>query len=68
MSGHTNTGRVVTRHKTFDEVTVPYPDGVPLSDDDTTVVADPAEMELTAQAMMFVDTGIVLLKHNEQTH
>jgi hypothetical protein len=30
-------------------------------DDDATVVADPAEMELTAQATMFVDSGIVVL-------
>jgi len=53
------------RRKSIEEVTAPYPDGVPQWDDDTTVVADPAEMQMTAQAMMFVDTGIVVLANSE---
>jgi hypothetical protein len=61
-----NTCRVLTRRKPLDEVTVPYPAGVPLFDDDAaTVVADPAEMAMTAQAMMFVDTGIVVLSKGD---
>jgi hypothetical protein len=54
-------GRVIARRKSADEITVPYPAGVPpLDDDDTTLVADPAELEMSAQAMMFVDTGVIV--------
>jgi hypothetical protein len=66
MSGNAiNTGRVLTRRESFDEITAPYPAGFPVWDDDSTVVADPAEMLMTAQAMMFVDTGVVVLPKSE---
>jgi hypothetical protein len=53
-----SSGRVVTRRKQKDEITTPYPTGkTPAWDDEPTLVADPIEMQMTAQAMMFVDTG-----------
>jgi hypothetical protein len=70
MLGNASTrGRVVARRKPVDEVTIPvtYPAGVPPLEDDTTitVVTDPAEMQMTAQAMMFVDTGIVMVSKSD---
>jgi hypothetical protein len=35
-------------------------------DDDATVVADPAEMEMTARATMFVDSAIFVLRDDER--
>ena len=60
------TCRVLLRRERFDEVTVPYPPDFPQWDDDSTVVADPAEMQMTAQAMMFVDTGVIVLPKSDR--
>src|SRR5262245_13021990 len=63
MSGNTsNPCHPHTRRRDFrEEVTVQYPEGFPQWNDETTVTVDPAEMLLTAQAMMFVDTGVIEL-------
>ena len=58
--------RAHTRRKFIDAATVPYPAGKPpLLDDEATVIIDPSEMRLTAEAMMFVDSNVVVLARTE---
>jgi hypothetical protein len=63
MSGKAATvRRVRTRSKKkafIDAVTVPYPPNHRMWDEGTTVVVDPSEMRLTAEAMMWLpDEGV----------
>ena len=44
----------------FDVVTTPYPEGIPIwGDNDPTAQIDAREMNVTAEASMFVDTGLI---------